>query len=46
MLIVRREAEVRQELDPYDLYNRFEHARHKYAVSLEELSENTIALNL
>lgn len=39
-------ALTRNELDPYDLFRRFEHARHKYAVNLTELSENTLQLNV
>ena len=37
---------TRKELDPYDLYDRFENAPHKYAVTLEEFAENTRVLNL
>lgn len=39
-------ALTREELDPYDLYKRFENCPHKYSVSLQDLSENTIYLNL
>jgi len=39
-------ALTRQELDPYDLFDRFEHAPHKYAVTLRELSKNTLHLNV
>lgn len=39
-------ALTREELDPYDLFERFESAPHKYAISLAELSENTLYLNV
>ncbi len=39
-------ALTREELDPYDLFDRFENAPHKYGVGFKELSENTIHLNL
>jgi len=39
-------AMTRQEIDPYDLYGRFEKVHHKYAHTLKEFSENTIQLNL
>jgi hypothetical protein len=39
-------ALTREELDPYDLFDRFDRAPHKYAVSLKELSENTLSLNV
>lgn len=39
-------AFTREELDPYDLFDRFENAPHKYAVTLRELSENTLSLNV
>ncbi len=39
-------ALTRLELDPYDLHERFKDAPTKYAVTLEGLSRNTIALNL
>lgn len=39
-------ALTREELDPYDLYDRFEHAPRRYAVRLSELSQNTIQLNV
>jgi len=37
---------TREELDPYDLFDRFEKAPHKYATGLKELSENTLHLNV
>lgn len=39
-------ALTREELDPYDLFERFEHAPHKYAISLKDLSQNTLHLNV
>jgi len=39
-------AFTREELDPYDLFERFDHAPHKYVIGLKELSENTIHLNV
>lgn len=39
-------ALTREELDPYDLFDRFEQAPHKYAMGLKELSENTLHLNV
>jgi hypothetical protein len=39
-------ALTREELDPYDLFKRFELAPAKYAISLAELSENTLHLNV
>lgn len=39
-------ALTREELDPYNLYGRFEHARHRHAVNLAQLSENTVEINL
>ncbi len=39
-------AFTREELDPYDLYKRFDAAPHKYAMGLKELSENTLHLNV
>ena len=39
-------ALTREELDPYDLYDRFDRAPHKYAVTLDDLSENTVQLNV
>ena len=39
-------ALTREELDPYDLYQRFAEAPHKYGIGLKELSENTVSLNL
>ncbi len=39
-------ALTREELDPYDLYARFDKARHKSTVNLRELSENTLELNV
>lgn len=39
-------ALTRQELDPYDLYKRFESTGRKYAVSLDDLSRNTLELNV
>lgn len=39
-------ALTREELDPYDLFERFTQTPHKYAVSLKELSENTLHLNV
>ena len=39
-------ALTREELDPYDLHKRLENAPHKYAISMRDLSENTIHLNL
>jgi hypothetical protein len=38
-------ALTRDDLDPYDLYDRFDKAPHKHAVTLRELSVNTLALN-
>ena len=37
---------TRLELDPYDLYDRFLEAPHRYAVRLSELSENLVHLKL
>jgi hypothetical protein len=37
---------TRLELEPYDTFDRFENAPHKYAVSLSDLAENTQQLNL
>jgi hypothetical protein len=39
-------AFTREELDPYDLFDRFERAPHKHAVTLKELSANTLHLNV
>jgi len=39
-------ALTRLELDPYDLFDRFDKAPHKYAVTIRDLSENTIKLNV
>ncbi len=39
-------AFTREELDPYDMFDRFDQAPHKYAVGLKELSENTLHLNV
>ncbi len=39
-------ALTRQELDPYRLHRRFAGTRHPYAVSLDDLSRNTLALNV
>ena len=39
-------ALTREELDHYDLFDRFDQAPHKYAVGLKELSENTLHLNV
>jgi hypothetical protein len=39
-------ALTRLELDPYHLYTRFEGAPHRYAHSLDDLSENTLHLNV
>src|SRR3989344_2973703 len=39
-------ALTRQELDPYDLFDRFDKLRSKYAVELEDFAENTRILNL
>jgi len=39
-------ALTRQELDPYDLFDRFDKLRNKYAVELEDFAENTRILNL
>jgi len=39
-------ALTREEIDPYDLHDRFDKAPHKYAVGLRELSRNTIYLNV
>lgn len=39
-------ALIRLELDPYNLYDRFEHAPKQYSRSLDQLSQNTIHLNL
>lgn len=39
-------AITREELDPYSLFDRFARAPHKYAVGLNELSENTFHLNV
>ncbi len=39
-------ALTREELDPYDLFDRFDQAPHKYAVGLSKLSENTLCLNV
>ena len=37
---------TREELDPYDLFDRFGGLPHKYAVTLDQLSVNTVHLNL
>jgi hypothetical protein len=37
---------TRQELDPFDLYERFKDLRHPYTHSFIELSENLIRLNI
>lgn len=34
------------ELNPYDLHERFEHAPHRYPVTLDQLSENTLQTHL
>jgi hypothetical protein len=39
-------ALTREELDPYDLFDRFDKAPHKYGVGLKELSQNTLHLNV
>jgi len=39
-------ALTREELDPYDLFDRFDKAPHKYGVGLTELSENTLHINV
>jgi hypothetical protein len=39
-------ALTRPDLDLYDLHKRFEHTSHRYAVSLSDLSRNTLQLNL
>lgn len=39
-------ALTREELDPYSLHKRFEELPRPYAVSIEDLSRNTIALNV
>jgi hypothetical protein len=39
-------ALTREELDPYDLFGRFERAPHRYATTLAEFSENTLHLNV
>lgn len=39
-------AFTREELDRYDLFDRFDRAPHKYAVGLKEMSENTLHLNV
>lgn len=39
-------AFTREELDPYDLFDRFDQAPHKYEVGLKDLSENTLHLNV
>ncbi len=39
-------ALTRLEIDPYYLYDRFEHAPNRYANSLEDLSQKTLYLNL
>jgi hypothetical protein len=39
-------ALTREELDPYNLYDRFDQAPHKYAVGLNQLSKNTLHLNI
>lgn len=39
-------ALTREELDPYDLYDRFNQAPHRHVVRLEELSQNTLQLNV
>ncbi len=37
---------TRLDLDPYDLYDRFDSLKNKYAVTLEDLSINLCSLNL
>jgi hypothetical protein len=37
---------TREELDPYDLYRRFEDAPHRYAVRLSDLADNALHLNV
>ena len=37
---------TRFDLDPYDLYDRFNSLKNKYAVTLEDFSVNLCALNL
>jgi len=48
--LVRREYRVipltRLELDPYDLYRRFENAPHKYPTNFSEFSESLVHVNL
>jgi len=39
-------ALTREELDPYDLFRRFEGAPHRYGVGLRELAENTMHMNV
>jgi len=39
-------ALTREELDPYSLHKRFKELSRPYAVSLEDISRNTIALNV
>jgi hypothetical protein len=39
-------AMTRKELDPYDLYKRFDKAPHKYAVNLDQFTENLTLLNI
>jgi len=34
------------ELDPYDLYKRFQNAPFKTSLDLDQLSKNTIKLNI
>ncbi len=37
---------TRKELDPYDLFDRFDKAPYKHPVTLKEFSKNTIKLNI
>ena len=37
---------TRLDLDPYDLYDRFDSLKNKYAVTLEDFSINLCSLNL
>jgi len=39
-------ALTREQLDPYDLFDRFKQAPHRYALGLKELSENTLHLSV
>ena len=39
-------ALTREELDPYDLHERFTKAPHRYATELSDLAENTVSLNV